>query len=437
MGWRHSCTLFLAAIVGAGCSDPDDRPDVLVVTLDTFRADHMSVAGYPRSTTPRLDALAASGVRFERCRAPMSTTLPSHLSLFTGTHPLRHGVLSNISGGQVYERDRGLTTLAEVFEDSGYRTGAFVSSIVLRKGMGLVTGFDEYDVPDGSQRPGQDTLELALDWWSRAEQDARFMWVHLFDPHLPHIAPDSLQHLFRGDDLAGGILEPRGMQARPELVSHLNAYDRELVHTDALVGELLDAVGDDTIVLVVGDHGEGLWQHGWEAHGYLWEEQLRVPAILRAPDLEPRVEESPSSVMDLAPLLLEQISEVDGEVILEQAARTRELLGDSHLALATAERSIEHAFERTLWIEGPWALIRRVRRQSPDDVEHDLYHLDKDPHQLVDRSDWRPGRVNGMEKRMLDTAAQLMQGAGGRTRRATAEERAHLEALGYGAPDEP
>jgi hypothetical protein len=136
---RHLLPILGLALL-AGCAPPTEAEpparDALVVTLDTLRADHLGSYGYPRDTTPNLDALAARGVRFEGCRAPMATTLPSHLSLFTGAHPLRHGVLANLVGDTVYERDPGLVTLAEELGEAGYATAAFVGAYVLRAGAG-------------------------------------------------------------------------------------------------------------------------------------------------------------------------------------------------------------------------------------------------------------------------------------------------------------
>ena len=426
----------LGTVVGSGCAPDPTDPDVLVVTLDTFRGDHLGAAGYPRATTPHLDALAAEGVRFATCRAPVATTLPSHLSLFTGAHPLRHGVLANLTGEVVQERDPELAVLAESFEQAGYATAAFVSAFVLRPGVGLDAGFETYDAPDAPQRVGRATVARARSWWQEAE-GPRFLWVHLFDPHLPHEPPPELRSVFRDDALAESILDPRGVPRRPELVAHLNAYDRELVETDRLVGELLEEVGARTVVLAVGDHGEGLWQHGWEGHGYLWDEQLLVPALLRAPGLEPAVDQGPRAVTDLAPLLLEQVPGVPAPQVLHQARRTRELLGEGHLALANPRGEFADPLTRALWVEGPWALVRRVPRADPGRVEHDLFDLRIDPAQLRSLTRARPAVVARLEARLLQVAERLGEGSARRDRAATEAEQAALEALGYGGSSDP
>jgi arylsulfatase A-like enzyme len=400
------------------------------VTLDTLRADHLGCYGYPRDTTPNLDALAARGLRFEGCRAPMATTLPSHLSLFTGTHPLRHGVLANLAHGVVFERDRSLVTLAEELRGSGYATAAFLGSFVLRGGAGLESGFDAYDAPDGTQRAGRETVDLATAWWGAAEGRPRFLWVHLYEPHLPYEPPERLSSAFGGDGLAGPWLRDRWISDAMNQRRLLNQYDREVLYTDELVGELLDAVGTETVVLVVGDHGEGLWQHGWEGHGHIWDEQLRVPAILAAPGLAPAVEPSVLPISGLAPRLLEQLPGVAAPAVRAQAAATREHLGGGHLGVMNAEHARDHERERLAWIEWPWVLMRTEREDG--EVRRQLFHLERDPIQVRDQAERRPEVVGRLEARLLEAAERLHADAGGSRRSATPEELRRLQALGYG-----
>lgn len=424
--------LGLALLAGCAPSSEVGPParDALVVTLDTLRADHLGCYGYPRDTTPNLDALAARGLRFEGCRAPMATTLPSHLSLFTGTHPLRHGVVANLAHGVVFERDRSLVTLAEELRGSGYATAAFLGSFVLRDGAGLETGFDAYDAPDGTQRPGRETVDLATAWWGAAEGRPRFLWVHLYEPHLPYEPPERLSSVFGGDGLAGPWLRDRWISDAMNQRRLLNHYDREVLYTDELVGELLAAVGPETAVLVVGDHGEGLWQHGWEGHGHIWDEQLLVPAILAAPGLSPGVEAGVLSVSDLAPRLLEHLPGVEAAAVRAQALTNRELLGAGHLGVMNAEHARDHERERLAWIEWPWALLRTETESG--EVRRQLFHLERDPIQVHDLADRQPEVVGRLEARLEETAERL-QGAGrGSRRRATPEELRRLQALGYG-----
>jgi choline-sulfatase len=430
---RHLLPILGLALL-AGCAPPTEAEpparDALVVTLDTLRADHLGSYGYPRDTTPNLDALAARGVRFEGCRAPMATTLPSHLSLFTGAHPLRHGVLANLVGDTVHERDPGLVTLAEELGEAGYATAAFVGAYVLRAGAGLETGFERYDAPEGEQRAGRRTVDRALAWWREAAGRPRLLWVHFFEPHLPYEPPVHLATAFVGDGLAVPVLRDRWISDEMNQRRLLNHYDREVLHTDELVGELLEAVGTEAVVLVVGDHGEGLWQHGWEGHGHIWDEQLLVPAILAAPGLAPSVDRSARSISDLAPRLLDRLPGVGGDALRAQAASTRARLGDGHLALANPERTRKHDLEHLAWIEGRWALLRRERPSG--EPRRELYDLERDPVQVRDLARKHPEVVERLEERLLEAAEGLLEGAGGSRRRATETELRHLEALGYG-----
>lgn len=429
---RFPLTALLVLLVGCSpAAGPEPPPDVVVVTIDTLRADHLGGYGYPRETSPNLDALAASGVRFEACRAPMATTLPSHLSLFTGTHPLRHGVLANRVGDSIYERDPGLITLAEELREAGYTTGAFVSAFVLRRDAGLAAGFDRYDEPAGAERPGHRTLERALSWWSEAGPGPRFLWVHLFEPHGPYEPPDHLASLFAGDRIAGPVLRDRHISDAMNQRLLLNDYDREVRHADELVGQLLDEVGEEVVLLIVADHGEGLWQHGWKGHGFLWEEQLRVPAILRAPGLEPRVESRPHSISDLAPLLLDLLPAVEGGSVRRQSSRTREILGQGHLALAAVKDPEAPPLLRTAWTEGRWSLMR-IEERSGEGVRRSLFDLSRDGIQVRDLAERETDHTARLEESMLEAASTLIEERGGRRRDATELELRQLEALGYG-----
>ncbi|MEX1126973.1 MAG: sulfatase-like hydrolase/transferase [Vicinamibacterales bacterium] len=250
---------------GPRTPDPASRLNVLLVTIDTLRADRLG-----RGLTPSIDALAARGASFAHVRAVAPLTLPSHVSLMTGTIPPVHGVREN---GQVFDRKR--PTLARLFKDAGYRTGAFVGAYVLNRRFGLDEGFDRYDdavrreVARAEQleaeRPGGEVVDAALRWLPD-DGAPFFMWVHMYDPHAPYAPPP--EYLQK----AGG-----------------NAYDGEVAYADAQVGRLLDALERRgltarTVVVVTGDHGESLGEHGEQTHGMLvYDAALRVPLVISAP----------------------------------------------------------------------------------------------------------------------------------------------------------
>jgi arylsulfatase A-like enzyme/Tfp pilus assembly protein PilF len=247
--------------------------NLLVVTLDTTRADRLGPYGYAGAETPTLDRLAREGVVFEQAVTSAPLTLPSHSTMFTGQVPPVHGVRDN--GG--FFLDPGQVTLAERLHERGFRTAAFVAAYVLDSKWGLDQGFDTYvDEFDLSkhksislgaiQRPANEVVDRALAWLDQHSGGRFFTWVHLYDPHAPYEAPEPYASRHAG---------------RP--------YDGEIAFTDAQVGRLvarLDDRGllDRTVVMVIGDHGESLTEHGEGTHGFfIYEGVARVPFIVRAP----------------------------------------------------------------------------------------------------------------------------------------------------------
>lgn len=271
--------------------------NVVLVTIDTLRYDRLGSYGYAAAATPRLDAFARQGVRFEQVVASTPLTLPSHTSLMASLDPATHGVRDN----GAFDLPDDTTLLAEHFEQAGYDTGAFVGAYVLHSRWGLAPGFQTYNdtfdyggesaTPGQVERRGDKVLAVALPWLLRDRgDDPFFAWVHLYDPHAPYVAP-----------------EPYGSRFAAE------PYDGEVAYTDSLIGELLDAleeagVADDTIVLVTADHGEALGDHGEPGHGlFLYDSTILVPLMLRLPDRVGSGLEIPEQVRltDVAPTLLE------------------------------------------------------------------------------------------------------------------------------------
>lgn len=257
--------LFLWAVAARG-----QAPSVVLLTLDTTRADRLGVYGAAQAHTPALDALAARGTRYARALTAAPLTLPAHCSLFTGLEPPEHGVRDN--GTQKLGDD--LPTLATVLAARGYATGAFVSSRVLDRRFGLARGFDVYDDRMAAERVGEygyperdaaAVTTAALAWTARLPPGRPFfLWVHYYDPHSPYAPPRELA------DLAGGDL-----------------YAGEIAWMDRQIGRLLAGLPGDParrIVAAVGDHGEALGDHGERAHGiFLYRASLEVPLIVAGP----------------------------------------------------------------------------------------------------------------------------------------------------------
>ena len=249
-------------------------PNLLLVTLDTLRADRLGSYGATNVETPVLDQLAAEGVRFEQVASAVPITLPSHSALLTGLYPFHNGVRDN----GTFTLASGAVTLTEILSASGYRTGGFVSSFVLDARFSIGQGFDTYTSFDSLERgadsnllsdihrPGTAVIDEAMEWIGASGPSATepfFAWVHLYEPHTPYEPPEPYASRYLG---------------RP--------YDGEVAYTDALVGDLLARLRasghrDDTLVIVTSDHGEGLGDHDEEWHTFLiYDSTTRVPLIL-------------------------------------------------------------------------------------------------------------------------------------------------------------
>ena len=254
-----------------------DKPNVVLITLDTTRADHLGCYGYPYVRTPNLDALARRGVLFEQAVTVSPLTLPAHCTIMTGTFPTHHGV--RLNGNTALSDEQ--TTLAEVFSGQGYATGAFIGAFVLDSRWGLNQGFQRYDdkfdlkkykhIDLGAvQRPGNQVMDAALAWLEEEKAKPFFAWIHLYDPHSPYEPPEPYYSEYRAKGLAG-------------------LYDGEIAFMDEQIGRCVawlekNGLEKTTVFLLVGDHGEGLGSHGEGAHGYfIYDYAVHVPLIVSAP----------------------------------------------------------------------------------------------------------------------------------------------------------
>jgi tetratricopeptide (TPR) repeat protein len=284
------------------------RPSILLVTLDTTRADAMGLET-GGADTPAFEGLAARGVRFRQAYATAPETLPSHCSMMTGLYPAAHGVHEN---ARPLPGDRPV--VAERLQGAGYHTAAFVSSFVLARRFGLARGFDLYDdeMPRGGvERTSLDTTERALAFLSGQTERPLFVWVHYFDPHAPHTPPEPFKSRYAESPYLG-----------------------EVAAMDGQLGRLLDAftraAGEAAAVLVVGDHGEGLGDHGESQHGnLLYQSTMRVPLVAAGPGVTPGVIDRPVSGRRVFQTILgwaylgenESLLDPDAEIVLGEAMR--------------------------------------------------------------------------------------------------------------------
>jgi len=325
----------LVGLLGLGCGAaptdapevPAEPPDVLLVVVDTLRADHLGIYGFPGPTSPNLDRFATGAVVFERAIAASANTVPSHASLMTSRFVREHSV-GWVNGTTRLE---GAVTLAERFRTAGYATGAFVSNFVLRRASGLDAGFDTYDDafsrpepnrPGFYERVAPETTARARAWLTARGAEPVFLFVHYQDPHGPYAPPAAWLDAFptapeegpplpvlASDDAPGGIPRYQALPGLDHLGAYTRRYDGEIAYFDDSFGTLLAALetrGRPNVVLVTADHGEAFGEGGFYlSHGHATTpDQAHVPLLLRAPGLAPGRRAEPVHHVDVAPTLL-------------------------------------------------------------------------------------------------------------------------------------
>ena len=458
-GTRLAIGLALScAAVACSAGSADRRPNVILVSVDTLRADALGVYGGV-VPTPVLDRLAGEGVLFEMALAPAALTAPSHVSLLTGREPLRHGVIRN---GVVLAPD--LELLSEVFQQQGYATGAFVSSFVLDPRFGWGQGFDAFDasfsaetstVPrergnpgmffhkhdfDGFDRRADAAVEAALEWLAQAPEPW-FLFLHLFDPHDPYVPPERFESRVPLDALDVEGRTAPGARRPGRLARLVRRYHAEVLFVDEQLGRLFEAVdarsARDRLTVVTADHGEGLGQHGWLYHDFnLYDEALRVPLIVhdsRGVAAGARIS-TPVGLIDVAPTLAElaglpALARADGRSLAASVRKGVEPPSRPIFAHRREHRAepVETGAEK-LAVRAPgWKLIRSLGQRE------ELYDLVSDAAELRDRlaqGDRQEALRLAELTALLDAHLAARAGAGDESE-LTDEVREALRALGY------
>jgi choline-sulfatase len=424
MSWagfvRGAVVAGLLAGVGAGCGRGATPRNLLVVTLDTLRADHVGAYGYKNAVTPVLDALAARGARFASATTTTPLTLSAHTSLFTGSWPMAHGVRDNTG---FYVEDR-VQTLAETLKARGFRTGGFVGAFVLDRRWGIAQGFDTYfddfdlseDVGpglDAIQRPGGEVVDKALAWLGEGGDQPFFGWVHLYDPHTPYAAPVDVARRF--PDTRDG------------------AYDAEIAYADSQVGRLLAALEssgrrDDTVVVVLSDHGEQLGEHREQSHGFfVYDASVQVPLIIAGPGIAARVVPDQVRIVDVMPTVLDLLG-VPAPAEVQGASLKPALDGQRQELLAFSESWYPR-------FHYGWSEVQAVRDGAFKFIlapTRELYDVAKDPGELTNLAAADQGRADRMERSLRALVAQATRAEAAKGPQAidpAAEQR--LRALGY------
>jgi arylsulfatase len=394
------------ALAACACGRDAPQPNLVFVTLDTTRADHLGLYGYFRDTSPALDAFGRQAIVFDRSIVPMATTLPTHTSLFTSTQPLEHGVLANSTqGGSRFVPSARLRSLAEVASAAGWRTAAFVSSAVLKRGSGIESGFVDFDEPAGEQRDAEATTRAVIAWLERRPEAPFLLWVHYFDAHWPYAPPPAYAARFSSDReledaiaarrIPRTVLRPLASQTE-ETRASINLYDGELRFQDDQLARLLAALEarpdwGNTVVVIAGDHGEGLGQHGEAAHGGTWDEQLHAPLLMRIPGEAPRRVATLVTTVDVIPTLLGRLSASPLGAVLSQASG-RDVLapGARSLPVFSQDTGRERDASEQRWAltTDRWKFFRVEQRDGG--ARRQLFDRNADPYELSDVSSRHP-----------------------------------------------
>lgn len=417
-----ACAALIACSPAGPTADPS-LPNVVFVTLDTTRADHLGLYGYFRDTSPRLDAFADQAIVFDDAIAPMATTLPTHTSLFTGTEPLEHGVLANLGhGGKRFTPSPTLRTFASVAREAGYATAAFVSSAPLKRNSGIEAGFETFEQPEGNAtvRMGNVTMDAALHWLADASEPF-LLWVHTYDAHWPFVVPEDFVHPFdQQAELAAWMHERHvsEMSVREgvgpeEALPTIERYDTAVHFQDAQLGRLLDALSarpdwERTVVVILADHGEGLSQHDHAAHGGTWNEHLRVPLLMRFPGEAPRRVPGTLSVTDVLATLIPRLGVPAFESLLAQTSGRDALAPDAAPRPVVSQdtgRHLEQPGYRFALTTPHWKYIETVEGKEQ------LYDRSTDPYELRDVSGSHP-EVAGELRALLAAARSAQQERG-------------------------
>lgn len=424
---RSSLPLLLATLIASSACGGRDAPTVVLVTIDTLRADRVGAYGRTDAGTPVFDRLAAEGTRFAAAQATAPLTAPSHASILTGRTLPAHGVVFN----RGYAIADAVPIATEAFQEAGYATGAFVSSKILAPRLGFGRGFEVYDdaieTADARQGPvlniperaGPKTVAAALAWLRGVPRGQPvFLWVHLWEPHAPYTPPKEFLDRFPGD-----------------------AYQGEVAAADAALGQLLEGIEDAgrgrRLLVVASDHGEGLGDHGEASHGvFLYQEVMRVPLVVHGPawGVRPQVIEEAVSLADVGPTLLE-LAELPPLRGADSVSLAAALTGKGPLPARTGVFAESHLPQ----IEHDWSGLRAMVHGPLKLIEAprpELYDLAADPGEKRDLAAGQPDAVREALETLTDLRRRALASAPAPEESASSvsdEDLKNLQALGYAA----
>ena len=447
---RRSIFLTLALLLTTCCAERPRLTNVILISLDTVRADHLSVYGYHRPTTPNLARLARESVVFEQAFTPTPWTVPAHMSLFTSLYPSVHSI-SHLTPQSDMSK-----MLPEMLEDAGFQTAAFVAP-VLSEDYGFSKGYNHYFRPERVRAAGI-MVDHALEWLAQdpgrpvVREQPVFLFLHLFDVHHPYEPPwpfdTAYVPAYRPNirDISRSHPYEQDKELSTEELSEVVAlYDGEIAYADFEIGRFLDELAaldlyDSSLIVVFGDHGEGFLEHGLMNHGNsVYDELIRIPLLIRFPRARHagrRVEE-PVQLIDVTPTILREVGVeplpvMQGSLLLDTLPAT-----DSRRS-AYASEAFAACLRTSSWklIENPPSRFEKIPRAIR--AEYELYDLKKDPKEQNNLAAALPDRVQSMA-RTLGVIAKDNRALRMRMRKAlkvrelelTEDQVRELKALGY------
>jgi arylsulfatase A-like enzyme/Flp pilus assembly protein TadD len=393
------------------------RHNVVLISIDTCRADHLSCYSHFRRTTPNIDAVARDGVLFQRAQTTNPLTLPAHCSMLTGTTPIYHGVHLN----QTYSLDAANVTLAEILQEAGYQTGAFVGAFPLHSRFGLDQGFDTYDqqfskISSGQfldERVAQEVSQAAISWFDQQRDKPFFLFAHFFDPHQPYEPPTEFESAVGNDK-----------------------YDGEIAYTDFCIGQIIERLKeldliDSTLIIITADHGEGLGEHLEHTHGFfIYQSTNRVPLIVKSPGcVAGQQVDDAVGLIDIVPTVLGSLglsvpSQVQGVDLSGYLSGRSEPAEDRFLYSESWNTTSFNCCPLRGLVHGHWRYIWSLRPE--------LYDLNRDPAEATNLVEREPQIAMQLQAHLEEMLADQHEWAQQRNSSVADQETLQrLKSLGY------
>ncbi len=431
-----------------GCGAPDDAPsglngtrpesyrdfNVVLITLDTVRADHLPFHGYPVMTAPNLSRLAGHSIQFKDAIAQSTWTLPSHASILSGMYPHEHGA---IKGNTRIFSD--VPMLPQFLKQAGYSTAAFISHYFVHHQFGFGKGFDHFDTTNFVRDMGHvasGSLTDLAEKWMDTQPEKFFVWLHNFDPHNQFVYHNEIDFEYAESVYNNTPLDYSKWNSYPcefsdlfnsEKEKYVSLHTGEIYSCDAAIGDLMRYLQDrellnTTIVIVTSDHGEAFMDHGLVGHGtFVYSEVTDVPLLVHVPGMKPQIIPGVTELTNIAPTILDLL-ELPKPVYFGKSLLT----GGTGIAFSDV---LDRQDQRSIClVTDTWKLVYQYSRDK-----YELYNRDRDPGDLVDLAESDPDRVEEMKPRLMAlTQPRIRQSApDNQPIDHDARTRDHLEALGY------